>query len=67
MFKELLMRPMNATVLDWEELVILTEFHQSFMEAALSNSSFLLTGVNDRTPHYPASRTLTSLLRKVRS
>ena len=67
MFKESLMRPMNDTFLDWEELVILTEFHPSFMVAVPFRSSFLLTGVNDRTPRYPASRTLTSLPRKVRS
>ena len=45
----------------------MTEFHQSFTEAALSKSSFLLTGVNNRTPRYLASRTLTSLPRKDRS
>ena len=61
------MRPMNAMFLDWGELVILTEFHQNFTEAVLSRSSFLLTGVNDRTPRYPVSRTLTLLQRKVRS
>ena len=61
------MRPMNDMFLDWEELVILTEYHQRFMEAVLSKSSFLLTGVNNRMPHYPVSRILTLLPRKVRS
>ncbi|KIM68408.1 hypothetical protein SCLCIDRAFT_20322 [Scleroderma citrinum Foug A] len=63
-FKESPRRPMNDTPLVAEELVILTEYHQSFTADILFRSSFLLTGVNDRMPRYPASKTLTSLPRK---
>ncbi|KIM55706.1 hypothetical protein SCLCIDRAFT_30178 [Scleroderma citrinum Foug A] len=66
-FKEFLRNLMNGIRLVAEEPVILTEFRQSFTVDVPRSSSFLLTGVNDRMPRCPASKTLTSLPRKVRS
>ncbi|KIM50050.1 hypothetical protein SCLCIDRAFT_34724 [Scleroderma citrinum Foug A] len=67
MFKEFPTNLMNDTRLDVEEPVILTEFRQSFTVDVLFSLSFLLTGVNGKTPRCPAFKTLTSLPRKVRS